>query len=45
MSMSGLLGEALYVAHKLRYKILVGAPVAMVFGVVAMVVRNWPYHH
>lgn len=45
MSMSGRLGEALYVAHKLRYKILFASPVAMVFGVAAMVVRNWPHHH
>ena len=45
MSMSAVFGEALYVLHKLRYKILVGAPVAMVFGVAAMVVRNWPHLH
>lgn len=45
MSISAILGEALFVAHKLRRELILAAPVAMVVGVVTMVVRNWPLHH
>lgn len=41
--MPGMLGEALFVAHKLRDEMLFRAPVGTVLGVVTMVVR--PHHH
>lgn len=43
ISMPGMLGEALFVAHKLRDEMLFRAPVGTVLGVVTMVVR--PHHH
>ena len=45
MSISVILGEILFAAHKMRRGLILGTPAAMVIGILVMIIRNWPHHH
>ena len=45
MSISVILGEILFAAHKARRGLILGTPAAMAVGILVMINRNWPHHH